>query len=275
MIELLAFRDIQWTSVLITIGIMVALALVFGIIIMVVAKFFAPKDENPQLAEIRAHLGGANCGACGKAGCDDFAKALLEGTAKVDDCGSIKKEGKVAISNILGISYDGVGETRVVVACSGGNKCRDKFEYQGYGDCENQQMLANGRKACESGCMGAGSCLEVCPQHAINFDEGYSHISESLCIACGRCIKVCPKQIIKRIPKSAKIYVACSNHEKGKDVINACTAGCIGCGLCEKKCPSEAIHMENNVPVIDYSKCIGCYACADVCPRKVIHRLDK
>jgi Pyruvate/2-oxoacid:ferredoxin oxidoreductase delta subunit len=53
-------------------------------------------------------------------------------------------------------------------------------------------------------------------------------------------------------------------------VRDVCSRGCIGCGLCAKLCPSQAIKMENNLPVIDYSLCTGCLTCAKKCPTHVI-----
>ena len=52
--------------------------------------------------------------------------------------------------------------------------------------------------------------------------------------------------------------------------MDACAVGCIGCGLCEKTCKFDAIHMEGNLPVIDYDKCKGCQMCAKACPRHII-----
>ena len=45
---------------------------------------------------------------------------------------------------------------------------------------------------------------------------------------------------------------------------------CIRCGLCEKNCPSDAIHVIDNVAVIDYTKCTSCGTCVAKCPRKVL-----
>ena len=91
-----------------------------------------------------------------------------------------------------------------------------------------------------------------------------------MCEACGLCVKTCPKKLIELIPKSSKVYVACSSHCKGKEVIGTCEKGCIACGICVKNCPSGAITMVDNIPVIDYSKCTGCKVCAVKCPRKCI-----
>lgn len=99
-------------------------------------------------------------------------------------------------------------------------------------------------------------------------------MSLSKCISCGRCISVCPKKIIKRIPASATYYVACSNHQKGKEVRELCTKGCIACGICVKQCEVGAITIVDNLATIDYTKCINCGKCAAKCPQRCIVSTD-
>ncbi len=265
----LASTSVDWSKFFIVIGIMAGIGLVFALLIVLVSKYCVV-NEDPKIAEVSAHLCGANCGGCGYPGCDGFAKALVEGKVSLDECGQTTKENKIEISNILGISYSGTGDTIAVVSCNGGINCNDKYSYQGYGSCVSQQILANGRKQCAVGCMGAGSCVDVCPNLAIECREGYAQIDPALCVSCGLCIKACPKRLIKRIPKDAKVYVACSTQCKGRAVADMCKSGCISCGLCQKFCPNDAIHLVNNVPIIDYSKCNGCGICKEKCPRKVI-----
>ncbi len=273
MIDLLlriGHESFQWTTVLIALAIAFGVSLLLGVLILVINKFTQVK-EDPRIKEVQDCLAGANCGACGYPGCAGFAKALVEGTAKLDSCGQTPVDKRIEISNILGIEVGGNAEpTIAVVSCSGGVKCRDKYDYQGYGDCVSQNLLAGGRKACEVGCMGAGSCVDACPYHVIECREGYAHIDPDLCRSCGLCIQTCPKSLIKRVPVSAKVYVACSTQCRGKDVTTKCEAGCIACGKCERNCPTGAIHLVNNVPMIDYSKCIHCYKCLEGCPRKCI-----
>ncbi len=270
---MLLFREIQWTTFLYSVLLMLGMAVLFGVLIVIISKVFEVKKDT-RIDEIMEHLPKANCGGCGHPGCEGFAKALLEGTADVNDCGQTSKADKIEISNILGVALSGGEETKLVVACCGGNQCADKADYQGYGNCVSQQMLAGGKKACDVGCMGMGSCVDACPSYAIKVVDGVAVIDQELCTACGLCARTCPKALIKRIPVSAKIYVACSSQLRGKDVMNACKVGCIGCGLCERACEQKAIHMVNNVPVIDYSKCVHCMKCVEKCPRKVIKTID-
>ena len=61
--------------------------------------------------------------------------------------------------------------------------------------------------------------------------------------------------------------------EKGKEVRSYCKTGCIGCGMCVRNCPEQAIKLEDNLAVIDYSICIGCGKCAEKCPSKCIKKI--
>lgn len=64
---------------------LLGLALVFGVLLAVLGKKLAVKEDE-KVAEVRKHLSGANCGACGYAGCDAFAKAVAEGKADINNC---------------------------------------------------------------------------------------------------------------------------------------------------------------------------------------------
>jgi len=59
---------------------MAALGLVFGVGLAYALKIFGI-EVDPKFALLITKLPGANCGACGKAGCAGFAEALLKGEA--------------------------------------------------------------------------------------------------------------------------------------------------------------------------------------------------
>ena len=93
------------------------------------------------------------------------------------------------------------------------------------------------------------------------------------CVACGACVTACPRNLILLIPENKRVFVECKNTDKGALTSKACQTGCIGCRLCERECPVDAIHVIDNVAVIDYSKCINCGKCVRVCPRNIILQL--
>lgn len=253
--------------------ILLVLAMLFAIALAYLGKKLAVSRDE-RIDRVKVCLSGANCGACGYAGCDGFATALVEGKAELSSCNATSKEKKEEIAEILGLTDTGEA-TKVVVCCHGGQDAKDKYDYVGYGDCRSMELLAGGRKQCAWGCLGTGSCVDACQHHAVTVKQkGYSEVSLSKCISCGKCISVCPKKIIKRIPASATYYVACSNHQKGKEVRELCTKGCIACGICVKQCEVGAITIVDNLATIDYTKCINCGKCAAKCPQRCIVSTD-
>ena len=253
--------------------ILLVLAMLFAIALAYLGKKLAVSRDE-RIDRVKDCLSGANCGACGYAGCDSFATALVEGKAELSSCNATSKEKKEEIAEILGLTDTGEA-TKVVVCCHGGQDAKDKYDYVGYGDCRSMELLAGGRKQCAWGCLGTGSCVDACQHHAVTVKQkGYSEVSLSKCISCGKCISVCPKKIIKRIPASATYYVACSNHQKGKEVRELCTKGCIACGICVKQCEVGAITIVDNLATIDYTKCINCGKCAAKCPQRCIVSTD-
>ena len=268
--SLLLNNQLNVTDVLIAVGIMLFIAVVFGFLIMVVSKKFAVKvDEREEV--VLSCLAGANCGGCGKAGCAALAHSLTEGKSKIDDCPVTDVESKKKIAQVLGVDYTAGGEYVYVVCCGGGDNAKLLNTYVGEKSCVRQSMVLGGAKLCPDGCVGDGTCTLSCQYGAIAVKEGVAAIDIQKCIKCGACSRVCPKNLIMKIPKSAKVYVRCSTHCRGKQVVDACAKGCIGCGMCAKNCPSGAITIVNNLPRIDYEKCVACGNCVLKCPRKVIN----
>ena len=258
-----------WITVGIVAGIVSLIAILIVVAILVVSKVFKV-DTDEKMSLILDRLAGANCGGCGCSGCSGFACKLATGEAKLDDCHVTSDEQKQEIANILGIKMEKTERTVAVVNCNGGENAGTAFEYSGNLTCAYKNSLLGGDKVCKFGCLGCGDCATVCPEHCIKIENGVAKIDANACISCGTCILTCPKNIISRIPASAPVYVACSSHCKGKEVMGACKVGCIACGLCAKKCPQNAITMIDNLPVIDYEKCNGCKTCVGVCPRHTI-----
>jgi len=276
--------------------------LFFGVGLGVASKkLHVHVDAN--IEKILNALPGANCGACGYPGCAAFAKAVAHGEAQSGGCipGGSKTAHEVA--DILGVDAGTSEPMMAVIHCKGGDKeALKRSEYDGIQDCQAAVIASNGPKVCSDGCLGLGTCVRACPFGAIKInDNNVAVVDPKKCTGCGKCVATCPRGIISMIPKLHKIFLACSNHERGAKVKKYCSVGCTGCTLCVKATPSGAISMKDNLPVLDYtteenfitaafkcpsncfvdlvaarpkanidSKCDGCTACVEICPSKAI-----
>jgi ferredoxin len=94
-------------------------------------------------------------------------------------------------------------------------------------------------------------------------------IIDDKCVSCGACVKACPRNLIelrKKAKKDRKLYVACSNCDKGGPARRACKVACIACSKCVKVCEFGAITIEDNLAYIDAAKCTFCRKCVTECP---------
>ncbi len=255
------------TAVVSAVGIFVGLFLgVAGI------KFKVKVDEKEEA--VASALPGNNCGGCGFAGCSGLAAAIAKGEAPVNACPVGGEAVGKKIAEIMGVDAGNSVRKVAYVHCKGDcEKAGTDYDYSGAEDCRMLSFVPNGGpKSCNSGCLGYGTCVKVCPFDAIHVVKGVAVVDKEKCKACGKCIAVCPKHLISLIPYDTKQIVACSSTDKGPVTMKACQVGCIGCGICAKICPKGAVTVENFHAVIDPDKCVGCGACEQKCPKKAIVR---
>ena len=265
-------------KIFIACGIVFAVALVLGVALCLLDRFFSvPVDERKK--KTRDCLPGINCGACGYKGCDDYAAALAAGEAGPNLCVPGGAEVAEAISTLLGMESSGqTARTVAFVHCNGTcDAVEQKTVYDGINTCRAASMLYGGPSACRFGCLGCGDCAAVCPADAICVRDGVARVDSRLCIGCGMCAATCPKKIISMIPQQTRAVVYCSSKDKGAVARTACKNACIGCKKCEKACPSGAITVANNLATVDAGKCTGCGACTAGCPTgclKMVYTTD-
>lgn len=249
-----------------------ALGLVFGGLLAFASQKFAV-EVDPRVEMVQEYLMGANCGACGYAGCAKFAEEVVAGNAPVNGCIPGGEKTAARIAELLGVDVP-EAEARLVaqVVCVGDcEAAKDRAVYDGYKDCKAALMFGGGSKACKYGCIGQGTCVRVCPFEAITMGEnGLPVVDTDKCRGCTKCKNNCPRQVIDMINAKNLHYVRCKSRDKGKQVKDVCTRGCIACGICVKKCPQNAIRLENNLAVIDTYICNNCGTCIEACPQKTI-----
>ncbi|MBO4904807.1 MAG: RnfABCDGE type electron transport complex subunit B [Lachnospiraceae bacterium] len=245
--------------------------LLISIFLSIFAKRFAVEVNEKEEAVLKA-LPGNNCGGCGYPGCSGLAAAIVAGTAEVGGCPVGGKPVADNIASIMGVDAGAFVKKVAFVKCSGTCEvAEDNYDYTGPADCKSAAVApGKGSKKCSYGCLGFGSCSNVCDNDAIHIIDGIAVVDPEKCGACGKCVKACPKNLIELVPYDSNVRVACSSHDKGVVTTKACKTGCIGCGICVKTCEFGAVTVENNVAKIDYEKCTRCGACAAKCPKKII-----
>lgn len=266
-------------EILIALAVLGGLGLVFGLVLAVASKVFYVKTD-PRLEQLQDALPGANCGGCGYSGCAAYAQAVLEGKAEIGKCASGGDASAQKMAEIMGVKAEKVTRRVALVRCAGYKRVDEdgkptgakmKGEYEGIHDCLAATKVAGrGPLICKFGCLGFGNCTKACKYDAIHIVDGVAKVDEEKCVGCMTCAAACPRSLIVPVEYGRHVVIACASKAKGSVTIRGCSAGCIGCGLCQKICPHDAIHVEQNLAIIDYSKCTSCGLCATVCPKHLI-----
>ncbi len=246
--------DLSILGAIVSVG---GLGLLFGGGLAFASKVFYVYVD-PRVEEIDEELPGANCGACGLAGCRQMAIAVVNGELTATACPVASSDVVEKVAGIMGVEAEAAEDLLAVVRCQGSpDHCENRFDYEGVESCNAAALVGGGHKACNYGCLGFADCVDACPFNAMYMgDDLLPKVIEDVCTGCGKCVDACPRGIMDLIPRKAEIYIACVNPEKGKNVRNVCSAGCHGCTLCAnpKTTPSGMITMnELNLPVFDYS----------------------
>jgi len=261
--------------------ILTAVAAISGLtIVLATALVVANKKlyvyEDPRIDVVEEMLPHANCGACGLPGCRPFAEALVQGDVLPGKCTVSSEEGREIIAEFLGVDVGAEEKLVARLACAGGtNVARNHAQYHGLMTCRAAAQVAGGGKGCFWGCLGLDDCYEVCDFDAIRMDRhGLPVVDEAKCTACGDCVEVCPKDLFSLQPASRRLWVSCKSLEAGDELLEDCEVACTACARCEMDAPRGLIRMENNLPVIDYSRDHKTQAPIQRCPTGAIVWLD-
>jgi len=263
--------------VLAALAVMAVLGAVFGLGLAIAAKRFHV-EMDPRVEQVDDALPGINCGACGYAGCEAYAEAVVKEGAPPNMCIPGGHDTAIAVARIMGLDIEPPAEPfRAVVHCQGSpDKCRQVFEYDGIENCQAAHLIQSGLKACGNGCLGLGTCVTACPFDAIVMGEDrLPGIDWDKCTGCGACVRACPRDLCQLVPMSANVYVACSNQDKAKDAKAACSVACITCWLCVKKSPEGAVDKVGNVPRLTRPEGVEYAEAIEKCPMNCFVQIER
>lgn len=238
--------------------------------ILVVVSQYLKVEQDERIEKIQEVLPGANCGACGYAGCADYAAAIVEG-ADINLCRPGGTQTAAEVGLIMGEEASQLEQEKALVLCQGSLVNRSlKYKYAGLKRCSVNAALHGGNSSCAYGCLGYGDCVAACKFDAIHVRNGVAWVDAEKCTGCGACVNECPKHIITMYKSSEKSVVLCMNKQPAKVTRTQCKVGCIACKACQRVCPEKAIKIQDNLATIDPEKCTACGLCIEACPVDVI-----
>lgn len=259
---------------------MFGLGLVASVLLAVAAKIFFVK-ENPKVEAALEILPGANCGGCGFAGCEGYAKAVVtDPEIPANRCCACSKEAIVELAELTGKV---VAEAEPLVAMRRCDRYHGQvatlYDYQGIPSCAAATPLRGGAAACNHSCLGFGDCVVACPFGAMEIQGNLACVDVDRCTGCGSCITACPRNVLELIPKRARVCVPCNTRNKGKAVMEVCEVGCIKCAKCVRACPARAVSLKDGRITVDHALC-GSFgpdcgmACVAQCARGIFRPID-
>lgn len=263
------------SEILIPVFTMSGLGILFSTLLAIADKKLRV-EENPMIGKVAELLPNANCGACGFAGCYDFATKLVEGNTELAKCSVCDGDTKTEIASILGLEATQSEKKIARILCRGDNEAakRKPVNYFGPNTCSTLALIG-GTKFCQYGCLGGGDCVEACPFGAIFMkDDGLPSVIEEFCTGCELCAKACPRNIIEIHSIDRTVFVFCKSLDDPKTSKEFCKNACIGCGICARK-SDGGIEMVDNLAIINYDKLDISKIPFDKCSTKALQIVDQ
>jgi len=212
--------------------------------------------EDPRIGDVEGLLPGTNCGACGSAGCRNFAELVIAGQKQPAGCSVMSPDAIEDVASYLGIDAGQANKRVARLLCAGGRSVAvQNAMYAGFETCKAAAAVAGGGKGCAWGCLGIGDCEVDCTFGAITMNQdAIPVVDPELCTACNDCVITCPKDLFVLMPIEQKLIVQCKNLLAGDDAEDLCKVACTACGRCVQDAAPGLIEIRNNLAVINYEK---------------------
>ena len=137
------------SPIVLAVGLVTVIGLICAVGLSIASKVMAvPVDE--RFGPVRECLPGANCGACGYAGCDAYAQALISGEGvKTNLCVPGGAAAAQGVSAALGVAAEEVVPMMAYVRCNG--TCENtsvKQEYKSAKGCAAAKLISASDAPC-------------------------------------------------------------------------------------------------------------------------------
>ncbi len=92
--------------------------------------------EDPRIEQVEELLPHSNCGACGTAGCHNFAEKAVAGEIEPGRCTVNSPDQNKSIANLLGVALGDIEKRVARLACAGGKHVATmRAKYAGLSSC--------------------------------------------------------------------------------------------------------------------------------------------
>ncbi|MDT8340290.1 MAG: RnfABCDGE type electron transport complex subunit B [Longimicrobiales bacterium] len=213
-------------------------------------------EEDPRLDVLTDLLPGANCGACGYAGCRAFAEAVITGATLPATCTVMSADEREDVASYLGVDAGDVNRRVARLLCAGGSDVAwRKADYVGIESCAAAVAVTGGGKGCAWGCVGFADCAVACDFDAIVMSPtDLPVVDVEKCTACNDCVEACPLDLFALHPVSEHLFVQCRNLLDGDAAEDVCSVACTGCRRCVQDAESGLIEVRSGLAIIDYER---------------------
>lgn len=246
---------ITFSAILGSVAILGGVGVTFGALIAL-ANARLKVWEDPRIDEVTGLLPGANCGACGFAGCRAFAEAMIKGETLPAQCTVMSEGEREDVADYLGVDAGSAAKRVARLLCAGSSDVAPwKADYVGIGSCAAAVAVSGGGKGCPWGCLGLGDCAVACDFEAITMSAfGLPVVDPERCTACEDCVDACPLNLFTILPMDAHLLVQCRNLLEGDDATAVCEVACNACTRCVSDAAAGLIHMDRGLAVVDYAR---------------------
>lgn len=238
-----------------SVAILGGVATVFGAAISVVNNRFRVW-EDPRIDGVRDLLPGADCGACGQAGCRAFAEAVISGGIEPAQCTVMGSDERDDVAAFLGIDAGSADRRVARLLCAGGRDVAPyRADYRGIESCAAAAAVTGGGKACTWGCLGYADCATSCDFDAITMSQFHLPVVDAdKCTACNDCVEACPLDLFVLMPQETHLLVQCKSLLSGEAAEAACSVACNACGRCAMDAEDGLISMVDGLAVVNYDR---------------------
>lgn len=242
-------------TVLTAIAILSGVGLTFGALIALTHRRMWVY-EDPRIDGVAELLPGANCGACGFAGCRAFAEATVTGAATPAQCTVMGADMVDDVASFLGVDAGAAVKRVARLLCAGGSDVAPyKADYVGISSCAAALAVGGGGKGCAWGCVGLSDCAVACTFDAIVMNPlGLPVVDIDKCTACGDCVDACPLDLFTIMPLDHHLVVQCRNLLNGDAATDVCSVACNACARCVQDAAPGLIEIHRGLAVVDYDR---------------------